>query len=184
MYGIDLLNLHKAGRLVLVTAAGALASSMGITGWDAEDVKKAGVDMFNRWMDDQENTGLTEEQKLISKVRKFIVENGAGRFSYLKGPNSYKTVYNRAGYISADVNGEVIYLVMPESFREICAGFNHRWAIKILLAAGILQKNSDGHAMHSHRLPGSDSPKKVYIFTHKVREDAEPVEINESSETC
>lgn len=185
-----------AGRFALLACAGELATEFGITGWEPETGYRDIQLMFHRWLNERGNSGQSEEQKLIAQVRRFFELHGESRFGNL-GASDTRAINNRVGFKeiaitrsfdrerSAEINeGHNVYYVMSEGFKEITAGFSQKQAIRTLLAKGILKPNGDGPAMHSKRLPGFASPKKVYIFTSSIIEDFEETDESGSSLTA
>jgi hypothetical protein len=63
------------------------------------------------------------------------------------------------------------YYVLPETFREdLCAGFDPRAAVKVLDAAGLLVRGSDGRPAALHRLPGV-GPTRCYQMRPFIERD-------------
>jgi putative DNA primase/helicase len=183
-----------AGRFALVACGGELATSLGITGWKPGTALHDARFLFDRWLNDRGNIGQGEDQKLIAKIRKFFELHGESRFASIDSISDNRLVTNRVGFKEVareeylnpetgkcETRNQYVYFVMSEGFKEICEGFNHKQASKKLLKHGILLPNSEGKAMHSKRLPGFASPKKVYVFTHRIIEDSDETGKTESS---
>ena len=63
-------------------------------------------------------------------------------------------------------NGELLYYVLPQSFKEICAGYNLEFAKKTLFSAGWIN-NTSPKQLGKGPLRG----KRVYVFTPKIWTD-------------
>lgn len=86
------------------------------------------------------------------------------------GSKSKQPTLNRAGFRRAvteslDIENHVYeYFVLPETFKkELCNGFEPRWAAKVLIEKGLLKPASDGRPQSNRRLPGLGQ-KKCYYF--------------------
>lgn len=175
-----------AGRFALVACGGELATKMGITGWEPGTVDRDARILFERWLNDRGNIGQSEDQKLSAQVRRFFELHGESRFALMGKLSDTRLITNRVGFrevgtieVRNPVTGKMklenqtVYYVMAEGFKEICSGFNCKRASRKLLDQGMLKANGDGTAMHSKRLPGFASPKKVYVFTDSIIENYE-----------
>ena len=57
------------------------------------------------------------------------------------------------------------YFILPEVFRsQVCEGFDHREAEKILLMCNWLKPDSDGRATRKERLPGFGKAVRCYVL--------------------
>lgn len=173
-----------AARFALVACGGELATDMGITGWEPGTAKRDAGILFKRWLNERGNIGQSEDQKLFAQVRRFFELHGESRFALIGPLSETRLITNRVGFrniVTVEIpdpltgmkklENQNVYYVMAEGFKEICSGFNCKRASRKLLAQGILKPNSEGTAMHSKRLPGFATPKKVYIFTDSIIED-------------
>lgn len=155
-----------AKRFALVAAAGELASEHEITGWPAGEAKQAAKACFVAWLHGF-GLGNQEQKKLLSQVRAFFEKHGAGRFENKDANTDDQKILNRAGFYRADDRGRKDYFVLPEIFKnEVCAGFDHRLAAKILVDEAWIIPSGDKQprATQKLRLPGMDSTR-CYVFT-------------------
>lgn len=160
-------TIRVAKRFALVAIAGELATQFGLTGWQKGESIKVAQTCFRAWQENFGADGNREDRALMLQVRAFFESHGASRFDKLRDPNGEK-IKNRAGFYVTDDNGDRIYMVLAEVFRnELCKGFDHRTAIKALLKTGWLTPAPDGKSSHKPRVRGLGIPR-LYVFTHKV----------------
>lgn len=164
-----------AARFALIAAVGELATRYEITGWQQGEAIKAAATCFNSWLELRGGSGQQESKSLLDQVRGFFEKYGDSRFTEVMysgdGDNSIvddnQRVLNRAGFRRADRNGNTMFIVLPEAFREICAGFNIRSAAKILIEKGIISPGGNGRSQMTFRLPGMGT-RKAYYFNASV----------------
>ena len=164
-------QVHRvAVRFALVAAGGELATHYGLTGWSSGDVTDAVLTCFNAWLQRRGTAGQGEAEQLLNQVVEFFERHGESRFSMI-GTKSKQPTLNRAGFREAITEGldtqncVYEYFVLPEIFkRELCNGFEPRWAAKVLIEKGILKPGSDGKPQLLKRLPGK-GPSRCYWFT-------------------
>ena len=90
----------------------------------------------------------------------------------MQPPNSASTT--GPGTSAAGRRGNARFLVLPETFkREVCAGFDARAAIRVLVANGWIAAGGDGRPTQKPRLPGIGTATRVHVFTSKVWESDE-----------
>jgi putative DNA primase/helicase len=146
---------RAATRFGLVSAAGELASIIGITGWPQGEAERACVRCFKNWLSQRGTHGSIDTQEGINRVRSFLQANGTSRFQTMKprfGTTSTERLYNRAGFRD-EAKGETVYYILPDTFRnEICAGYDHKAVAKAMQQAGFLLCDGD-RTMKKPRLP-------------------------------
>lgn len=161
-----------ANRFALVAAAGEIASSYGLTGWQAGKAITSAKTCFTAWLDARGGIETTEEMQMLAQVRRFIEQND-NRFEWWD-----RTMDNRApipsvrcGFKRPLRDGKIYegsykdgtaqpedlttaYYVLPESFKsEICKGFDVKAMCRLLRDENILDGEKDGFT-RSERLPG------------------------------
>lgn len=154
-------QVHRAaGRFALVAVGGELATRYGITGWQTGEAGQAAATCFRSWLDGRGGSGDREATAILAQVRHFFEAHGEARFHDWDHPNE-RPIVNRAGVRRQE--GETwTYYVLPETFREeVCTGFDTKAAVKVLDAAGLLVRGSDGRPAALHRLPGV-GPTRCY----------------------
>ncbi len=159
-----------ARRFALVAVAGETATEYGLTGWPQGDAEVATGLCFLAWLESFGGTADNrEERKLLSQVRAFFDKHGASRFEDIRGGEKQRVV-NRAGFTRAGA-GAHEFLVLPEIFRqEVCAGFDWRFAVKVLLARRWIVPGGDGKATQKPLLPKIGTRTRVYVFGNKMWE--------------
>ena len=180
-------QVHRVGkRFALVAAGGELATRYGLTGWDMGAVIDAALTCFNAWLQRRGTAGQGEAGQLLRQVAEFFERHGESRFSLI-GSKSKQPTLNRAGFRRAVTTGldtENIlyeYFVLPETFKkELCSGFETRWAAQVLIEQKKLQPGTDNKPQSLHRLPGL-GPARCYHFhcpeTEEKNESEEEPEI-------
>ena len=79
-------------RFGLVAAAGELATTFGITGWEKGAATKAVSQCFHDWLDNRGDDQDLEEQKILSQIQLFFELHGESRFApWAEDPN-FKTL--------------------------------------------------------------------------------------------
>jgi len=158
---------RAARRFGLVAAAGDLIAHLGFCDWDKEETELSIVKCFQDWLREF-GSGPKEDQNILKQVRLFFEKHGGSRFEPLeRGLEDNRVFPNRAGFWR-NQGDEKEYLVLPEVFREeICAGLDHKNAIRVLLNdQRILQDNDKKHAQQNIRLPGLGQTR-CYVFSSK-----------------
>ncbi len=160
---------RAAARLGLIAAAGELATQWKITPWQAGEATQAAVKALNDWIAQRGGIEAAEVGDAITQVRKFIESNGESRFELFEGGSDAR-IHNRAGWRRE--NGEQReWLILPEAWKEICAGFNASHTAKSLAEKGMLKRGNDGRNSRTEHTPlGS---KKVYVLTSLILEGGE-----------
>jgi putative DNA primase/helicase len=170
-------------RFALVGAAGELATTAGLTGWEAGESEQAATACFNAWLAARGGNGNGEVVAMLRTVRRFLETHGEGRFAmWHRGSDDHapKTL-NRAGVrrmLNAD--GEPIktnnqfgteygdrmsaalgegvsfeYFILAETFRaEVCQGFDYKAVCRALLDRRCLTPDSGRPFDCRPRLPG------------------------------
>ena len=139
---------RAAQRFATIAAAGELATSAGITGWEAGEATKAAERCFRSWIEARGTTRASDTEAAINQVRRFLEAHGASRFQQIRypalqagadSPDENQVVPNRAGYRRKTAEGETEFLVLPETFKsEVCAGFDYRMVARALADRGFL----------------------------------------------
>lgn len=161
-----------AKRFALVAAAGELATSFSITGWEKGDAIHSAKACFFDWLNGRGGTGSQEEQAILSQVRRFFEQHGDSRFTPWDADKDHKTI-NRVGYCKKQ-DREIAFFVFPESFKtEIAKGFDHKRVAEVCLKHGLLESGSNGELTRSERLPSRTKNTRCYRFTSKVLGDEE-----------
>tara|TARA_R110002126_G_scaffold273866_1_gene418512 strand:+ start:33696 stop:35447 length:1752 start_codon:yes stop_codon:yes gene_type:complete len=162
--------LRVARRFALVAAAGELASQYGLTGWAEGEAFHAAHTCFRAWLDAFGSHGNREDRAVLSQVRAFFESHGSSRFDKLRSPNN-EHINRRAGFYTTAENGDRIYMVLSEVFKnEVCAGFDPKVVGRVLLDAGWLTPGKDGRATQKFRVAGIGIPR-LYVFNSCLWEE-------------
>lgn len=165
-------------RFALVAAAGEYATEVGITGWSIGEAWQAARICFHAWRSTREQDGSTQEDAaIIQQVRHFINSNAQSRFTLrVKDKNEQeeilkRPIINRAGFKKL-VDEKFEFVVFSEVFNdEICKGFDHKYAAKLLLQKGFIEGYQD-RPTKIVTLPGMGQIR-CYHFLPAVLEDTE-----------
>lgn len=177
-------QVHRAcHRFGIIAAAGELAVSYGVLPFPEGDAAANVGECFTAWLSRRGTSGQLEISRLLEQVEQFFELHGDSRFVPMDGEYkaNHRPVINRAGFRRQVVTMPSVedagaeYFVLPSAFREICAGFDHRWAAKQLAEKGII-KGSNGKNSIMARMPGMGLTR-VYHFPRKGDENAEVQEI-------
>ncbi len=151
-----------------IAAAGELATSFGISGWDIGEAETAVMRCFQDWLRTRGGAGLQEEKAALAQVKKFFEQHGESRFSPFEGVPIAEKTPNRVGFKKKGDDGIEFY-VLPESFKtEICRGLDPNFVADICVKNGLIKTDSTGSSTRSERLPGYEGTKRCYRFLPKV----------------
>lgn len=150
------------GRFALVAAAGELGVILGVLPWPTGEASQAAAKCFRAWVEQRGGTGAAEVTTGLEQVRRFFQAHGAARFEDLDAKEP-RAVNNRAGYRRRE-NGEDVFLVFPEVFRqEICVGCNHKMLASELIRGGLME------AQHPHQTKKLRNPEgRFYVVRGSV----------------
>lgn len=145
---------RAADRFAIIGAAGELATSWKITGWQPNEAVAAAEKCFLSWLRRRGTAGASDMREAIRQVRGFIEAHGASRFQSIHEDDVEpgRTI-NRAGFTRKD-GPETQYLILSGPFKdEVCKGFDHNAVARELAARGFLRFEA-GRTTVKPRLPG------------------------------
>jgi putative DNA primase/helicase len=155
---------RAARRLGLVMAAGELATSLGITSWQADEARGAAAWALKQWMSMRGGSEPAEARQAVRQVRLFIEQFGESRFDPLDQPDA-KPSLNRAGWRKGQ-GEEQEWLIPPEIWRtEICEGLNPTVVVRALSDRGMLEKAKDGF-QPVRKIEGAN--RRVYVVNGRI----------------
>jgi putative DNA primase/helicase len=172
-----------AGRFALVAAAGELATSLGLTGWDQGEAERAAQACMSDWLEARGTAKNTEPEAMLQAVRAFLTRHGESRFTDAETRaedeeegRRPRATYNRAGWRSAHGNGRIDFLIDPDVFRtEVCAGYDHTQVCRVLAEKGCLKYGEEGGKVRYslHRVTPDSAPRsrRYYVVTDVIWED-------------
>lgn len=176
-----------ARRFALVATAGALATAWGVLPWPEGEAEEAARAMLAAWLRRRPGgAGSGERAAHLERVRLFLVQHGASRFTALvrKAADSSWTeadpdrpVVNRAGWRRLRANeGRDEYLIAPEVWRaEVCApaGLDPTATARTLAEAGFLRREMPDRLAVKERVPGLVNPARFYAVSAALLEAPE-----------
>lgn len=153
-----------AERFALVAAAGELATTYRLTGWQTGEATRAASACFAAWLAGRGTDKASEPVAMLAQVRAFLSAHGEARFTSWNADDRAPRTINRAGFRKGDADGPTYY-VEPEAFRhEVCAGFDYQAVAKVLAEAGALATGGDARPTQKLRLPDGRNAR-VYVIT-------------------
>ena len=143
-----------ARRFALVGAAGELATSYGITGWDQGEAYRAAARCFKDWLDRRGGEANQEQRAMLQQVRAFLERHGNARFEDFGrvGDGHAPKVMNHAGYRKASDNadsGPTYYITTTAWKEEVCQGYDSGRVARLMQSIGWLV----GYDTKQSRLP-------------------------------
>ncbi len=169
---------RAAQRFGLIAAAGELATNAGLTGWEPDEATTAAVRCMKLWISRRGTTGASDKEEAIKQVRRFFEANGASRFQAIRNTvdagvastNDSQVVINRAGFWRKTAEGELEYLVLPETFKsEVCAGFDYRMVAHALEERRYLERQPPELTMRV-RVSGIVEPIRAFSIKARILE--------------
>ena len=156
-------------RFAIVGAAGELARAFGIVPWGEGEAIDAALTGFRLWLSRRGSSEDAEAGEIVSAVRRFIEAHGKSRFERLgelKNSEYDETVINRAGYVARE-DGERLYYIFDEAWKEVCAGLDSKSVVKVLDGAGYLA-NGDGRNLKRRPPTGAGVRPRLYCIRETI----------------
>jgi putative DNA primase/helicase len=164
---------RAAGRLALIAAAGELATTFGLTGWEKGEAFNAARRCYQDWVKHRGTTGPIDLYNAVRQVRAFLERHGSSRFQLLRGnPADDDTiVHDRAGFRRLNQNtGETEFLILQETFKsELCKGFSYLDVINELERSGLARCQRPSTTIKT-RLPGFKDDVRVFCVRAAILE--------------
>lgn len=135
-----------ARRFALVGAAGEIATTFGITGWQRGEAIKAAGRCYKDWLSKRGGESDQEQRAMLQQVRAFLEQHAESRFtsterSEIDEKHAPRTAY-RAGFrrpVSTTTGQAWEYLVLPSVWRtDVCKGFDSVAVARLMHARGWL----------------------------------------------
>ena len=160
--------VRVANYFALVATAGELATKANITGWKTGTTFNAAQKVFKQWLGSFEQVGDYENREIVAHVKAFFEANESSRFEAITpDPDHIERINNRVGYWKIE-NGEKIFYVLPEQFKnEVCKGYDSRKAARALLAYNLLEHDT-GKTSKTARIPSRKNAVKVYAVKEAI----------------
>ena len=168
--GSDGQVLRAGRRFGLVAAAGELAIALGVLPWPKGEAFGAAGVMFKAWVARRGGTGAAEERNILERLALFIEAHGDGRFSPIHASDTsyHRPVLNRAGFYRTKAVGPDEareYLFLPQSFKEVFAGFDMGHVKRLLIQRGILEPDRNGKNSQSIPIPELGTRCRCYVIS-------------------
>ena len=163
-------------RFAVVAAAGEIATTMGITCWAPGTAVWAAGLCYDDWIQFRGGTGQADMQAALRQVRAFFEANGSSQFQSLipqvniaTGDSIEEKIVNRAGYWKHDENGEKLFLVFREAFRDqVCVGFDAQAVAAELANQDLLIRGEGKNLAKKERVPGDKD--RFYVIRERIIE--------------
>ncbi len=164
---------RSAKRYAILAAAGELAATYGITGWQDMQAYNGIAAMFKEWKAEQGHLNISMEIKAaIRRVRSFIAEHGDSRFKQLEradDTHAPSTPY-MVGYVGRppglgkkpmpdDPEEKYYYFLLDKFQSEVCKGMDVHLVTKALAMFNLIHSSPNGKDKNGN-------PKRT--FRHKL----------------
>ena len=162
-------------RFALVAAAGEIATSLLITGWNQGEAFDATKKCFDAWLTHRGGSAAGDVSNGISQVRHFLELHGASRFYEMGVLDCIDRTIQRCGFKERPgglTSKEAFdYYILPEVFKnKVCKGYDATGIAKALEKRGILIR--DGASLQARKyISGMGKSIRVYHVTSKIFED-------------
>lgn len=174
--GSDGQVIRVAARFALLAAAGEYAARTGALAWPEGDAIWGVRECFLAWLHRRGGHGPLEVRNLLEQFEGWLQTNGEARFVPMDGEERKNNhpVINRAGFrrmvntVSGDENAWE-YFIFSSAFREATAGYDSRWAARVLHQHGILAADQKGELCRQKKLPGMGN-QRVYHVPARIGE--------------
>jgi uncharacterized protein (DUF927 family) len=165
-------------RVALVAAAGELATSMAITGWEPGEARRAAVKCFKDWIQERGGAGQTDVQAGLRQVRAFIAVKGGSCFQSVvphfdgRGNEMQERINERAGYWKEE-NGERQYLIFPDVFKgQVCSGLDSKLILQELDRKQLLVRGEGRNYTRKETVP-NEGRIRVYVIKARILDEGE-----------
>lgn len=157
--------LRVAARFALVAFGGEMATTAGVTQWNATDATEALKTVFAQWLGGREGSGQTDIERGIREVRRFIQNYETSQFERLWSTDEQKII-KRVGFIRRNDDAEREFLIFPDDFKTICKGFDAKAVAAVMKEKRILQTDSAGKTTKQVKIGGKN--QRFYLITERI----------------
>ncbi|WP_300475033.1 DUF927 domain-containing protein [uncultured Psychrobacter sp.] len=169
-----------AKRFAIVAAAGEMATSADITGWQAGQATTAVRVCLDNWLDNYGRDGEHEQRQIIEHIKAFIEQFGSSRFQPCHS-SAYQDfapkINDRVGYHNYDTDE---YYFTTSIFDKVCSPFNKSKVLQVLDDAKLLNVTEHDRKTCKVSLPFKKDRTRVYA----VKSDILNYETNKSTGTA
>lgn len=156
-----------AEKFALVAMGGHLASKIGLTGWQLDEVKNVTIKLFNEWLDRRGGIGAFDVSEGCRRIIAAIDKRAHSDFHDLDDEMKQKP-QNRIGYKRRGDEGGTEFVFTSEQFSDLCKGYNQKRILSELESLGFLKIPKDRTKQTKQQklsLPDFSARKYVYILT-------------------
>lgn len=168
-----------ARRFALVGAAGEIATTFGITGWERGEAIKAAGRCYKDWLSKRGGEADQEQRAMLQQVRAFLEQHAESRFtsterSEIDEKHAPRTAY-RAGFRKpvSTVDGQAWeFYILPAIWRtEVCKGYDSVAVARLMQARGWLVGTAEKDRAPRARLDVDGQGRQwVHHITHEFLE--------------
>ncbi|WP_288774367.1 DUF927 domain-containing protein [uncultured Psychrobacter sp.] len=137
---------EQSGRVLasfaIVAAAGEMATSAGITGWQEGQATNAAKVCFQSYLDNYGSSANHEDKQIIDHIALYLEKYGGSRFQRVE--DNVQLMSERAGYYRASDN---LYLFGENSFKQECLPFDLKMVVNVLKKYDLLKTNSGSNKL-------------------------------------
>jgi uncharacterized protein (DUF927 family) len=158
----------------IISAAGELATRLGLTGWKEHEATLVAENCFYSWIDERGGIGARDIERGIEAVFAFIGAQGNARFQDLARPE--EKIINRAGFKEGQGNGWTYY-ILPDVWRnEVCQGYDSQEIARTMIVRRQIVPGEGKHLAMKKRLPGLGQPR-VFVVRCESEGDSSSEEV-------
>ena len=183
--GADGQVYRGARRFALAAAVAEACVELGILPWPSGHATNETMCCFEEWVVNRGGLGNLEGEQALSRLRRILAERGESGFTPMEiegiDSTTERVTFNRLGFRSLGEDGYIDYYIFPAMFKEVfAAGQDPSQFIKFLKQANALMLDRNGKPQVMKRLPGFNSPVRVYhvrstVLAESDRVDTPPV---------
>lgn len=146
---------RAADKFALVAFAGEYATSLGLTGWESGHAADAVMTCARAWLAFRGTAGNLEDKQALDHIREMLLFHGESNFSRIDkdgsspDDNGIRTL-KRWGWVRKgkgefdDIEeGESVFFLTSDGFKEMCRGFNPRRVARLLFDIGVLDTDKE-----------------------------------------
>lgn len=153
-----------AEKFALVAMGGHLASKIGLTGWETNEVKNVTINLFNEWVDRRGGIGAFDVSEGCRKIIAAIDKRAHSDFHDLDDELKPKP-QNRIGYKRRSDDGGTEFIFTSPQFADLCKGYNQKRILSELENLRFLITYSEGRSKQLMvTLPDFKNRQRCYVL--------------------
>lgn len=163
---------RAADKFALVAFAGEYASNLGLTGWASGRAADAVLTCARAWLAFRGTAGNLEDKQALDHVRSMLLRYGESKFSRIDKDGSspddhgirtldrWGWVRKGKGEFDEIEEGESVYYLTSDGFKEMCNSFDSRRVARLLFDMGALDTDKEeGRLTKKICVPGAGKKK-------------------------